>query len=410
LTPLALAIVLAVAAGFGVWLYVGPARPESAAASLLGTADYLEERVEERLESGTPRDRAEAMALMRQALLRDPASPYRWSTMGELLAESGDNDRARYCFRRAVELGPNIPPVLMRAANFHFTHGAAREGLECTRKILGLVRQYDGVVFSTCERMGVRVAEVIAHGMPADKAAHTALLQHLLTGEAAADAAVAWRWLEGLGECDTALTSQYVEFLLKHAAYSEAREVWARRLGRQNPGYPGSNRVFNGGFESEPLKEGLDWRVTPAEGVSADRGTGGRSGRWSLHIRFEGQSNLDYRHISQRVVAEPGAYRFSAWVRADEVTTDEGVRFRIRDAGRDPRVDVTTAQVVGTTDWTELAAVVVVPAPVRLLAVELIRRPSLKFDNKISGTVRVDDVRLARISHQQPAAARDSRP
>jgi hypothetical protein len=35
---------------------------------------------------------------------------------------------------------------------------------------------------------------------------------------------------------------------------------------------------------------------------------------------------------------------------------------------------------------------------VRLLAVELIRRPSLKFDNKISGTVWVDDVRLVTTS------------
>jgi cytochrome c-type biogenesis protein CcmH/NrfG len=61
-----------------------------------------------------------AVEAFTMALRRDPASPYRWCELGETLLEAGRVGPARYCLRRAVELGGGTPSVLMRAANLHF--------------------------------------------------------------------------------------------------------------------------------------------------------------------------------------------------------------------------------------------------------------------------------------------------
>ena len=151
-----LAAVLALGAACGLWLYYG--QPETLLP--LASAGYLEEQAEQALEAGAA-GRPRARALLRQALARDPASPYRWCTLAEVLADSGDLETARTCFRRAVELGPNLPPVRMRAANFCFSHGRTSEGLSETRRILELVRDYDEAVFSTWQRMGVSTAQAL---------------------------------------------------------------------------------------------------------------------------------------------------------------------------------------------------------------------------------------------------------
>jgi tetratricopeptide (TPR) repeat protein len=56
----------------------------------------------------------------RTALARDPAYPYRWCDLGEALFSAHDIIHARYCCTRAVELAPQSPPVLLRAASFYF--------------------------------------------------------------------------------------------------------------------------------------------------------------------------------------------------------------------------------------------------------------------------------------------------
>src|SRR5437762_7657711 len=78
---------------------------------LLGSAD--------RFASGGQQDRAVALANLQEALRRNVASPYRWCDVGEALLAAGRIKEARYCVVRAVELGPQIPPVLWRAAQFY---------------------------------------------------------------------------------------------------------------------------------------------------------------------------------------------------------------------------------------------------------------------------------------------------
>ncbi len=58
------------------------------------------------------------MRLFEQSVWRDLASPYRWSDLGTALQAENEIIPARYCFAHAVQLGPNVPPIRLCAANF----------------------------------------------------------------------------------------------------------------------------------------------------------------------------------------------------------------------------------------------------------------------------------------------------
>ncbi len=350
----------------------------------------------ERLWAGELEGPAGAVEAFTAAVRRDPASPYRWCELGEALAESGQIERARYCFRRGAALGPGTPSVLMRVANFHFGREETRQALAYTRQVLELTPEYDQAVFGSYARLGVRLGEALAHGIPHEKRAAQAWFRQLLAGGSTGDAAEVWRWLAGSGFGETRLADEYAAFLLRARQYEEAARVWASQPGASADGYPERNLLFNGGFERAPAGETLDWRISGLEGAEAARDDAvAASGRWSLRIHFEGRANVTYQHVMQRAVAKPGPCRFQALLRTAGITTDQGIGFQIADAEDPGRLDVKTPRLLGTHDWTRIERTFVAPPQTRLLEVRVIREPSLKFDNKIGGTAWIDDVRLA---------------
>jgi tetratricopeptide (TPR) repeat protein len=116
---------------------------------------------------GTPAGLAGSVGLDRQALARNPASPYRWCDLAEALLASGDTRRARDGFSQALRLGPGIPPIPLHAAGFCLRQNETRPALRTMARILALVPNYDGPLFSCYDRMGVSLDEVLAHGVPA---------------------------------------------------------------------------------------------------------------------------------------------------------------------------------------------------------------------------------------------------
>ena len=121
-------------------------------------------------------------------------------------------------------------------------------------------------------------------------------------------------------------------------------------------------------------------------------------GKSALRITFDGSGNIDFKNVSQTLVVKPGRYRFSAAIRSENITTDQGVLFRIFDTQAENRLSVETEATRGTTAWHEIALTLVVPPATRSLQVQVVRRPSLRFDNKISGSVWIDQVSLTPVN------------
>jgi len=350
----------------------------------------------ERLAGGSREDAAVALENLEEALRRNVASPYRWCDLGEALLAAGRIEEARYCFIRAVELGPQIPPVLWRAAQFYIQVHEPNRSQEYMGKMLELLPEYKELVFDAYFSNRGDVSDTLEHGFSPQSPLAKDYFRYLLVHATLEDVKKAWDWLKSHSIADDPLAGEYVDLLIKKGEYLLAVDTWKRTAGHYDNAYLRPNLVFNGDFESQPLQSGLDWRFPETPGVVIKRdSTAAFSGSSSLQIEFDGERNIDFRHLTHDVVAPPGHYHFRALVRTSELTTDQGIRFRLVDSSG--RLNLETTQLTGTHDWTPVDLDFTLAGPVRLLRIEVVRQPSAKFDNKIRGRAWVDSVSLVRL-------------
>ena len=91
---------------------------------------------------------------------------------------------------------------------------------------------------------------------------------------------------------------------------------------------------------------------------------------------------MSYNHVRQVVPLPAGQYRLTAWAKTKGLTTNEGPRLAVD--------GLNTDSLTGTSDWTPLELRFQLPEP-KAVVVHIVRTPSQKFDNKIEGTVWLDD-------------------
>ena len=207
----------------------------------------------------------------------------------------------------------------------------------------------------------------------------------------------AWRWVSARAFADDRLAGQYVEALVRRKRFEEAAAAWKQHLGERGAGYRQETHLYNGDFEQEASGSIFDWRLSPTGAVrlSIDSSIT-RSGARSLRIELGGKENVAYCGVAQRTVLGGGAYRIRAYVKAEGLSTDRGPTVRVFDVDSPGRLDVRTEEVTGTQDWRALERTFTVGGGSRLIEVQLSREPSLKFDNKIRGTLWLDEVSLVR--------------
>jgi hypothetical protein len=376
---------------------------QSGSRFLLGDEELQVRRAYTAIGKGDTSGLAESIRIFSALLARNPASPYRWCDLGDAFLEAGEVDKARYCFSRARELGPRIAPILIRLVNFHFRLGETTAALPIMTQILDQIPEFDQLIFSYYTRMGFSLEEILDHGMPPNPRVARSYFRHLLQAGSAADLEQAWIWMGSHNFADESLTCEYVSALVGKRKYQESADIWSRFLGPRKRDYGTTNYLFNGDFESEPAKCGLDWQTSERPDVEVKReSTVAHSGKWSLRIRFQPEENLNYGNFSQTAYVRPGRVRFRAYLRTSDITTDKGVGFHIFDPESSARLDVVTEQFTGTSDWQSVEKTFVVPRETRVLAVQVIRQPSQKFDYKIRGTIWIDDVSLVGLTPLGP--------
>jgi hypothetical protein len=361
--------------------------------ALLCTNATLLERGRQQLDGAGIDNAAKAVDTFEIALRRDPQNAYRWSDLGKAYLDSGQRDRAEYCYQRVLALAPHFPALLLRAANFYFQIGNPQAALPITARILALTPGYDAIVFSEYARLADRVDNVLQFGIPDTDRAARSWLRFLMQSGRLQDEQRSWQWVSERRHVDEVLAGEYVAFLIRQGHPEWAASAWAEYLGKHAGDYGKPNYLFNGDFLSEPVSSPFDWNLARTLGVEVDRDFT-QPGRCALRIAFAGTQNLGVPLASQLAYVKPGPYRFQAMIRTEGVTTDEGLRFRIADAEVPSRLDLVFGNFTDTHPWTPVQHDLVVPRATRLLEVQVIRRPSLKFDNKVGGTVWVDALSL----------------
>lgn len=400
LAVLTAGLLLLAASSAGLLFTVGEARGEiPGALRFLAPSQALEREAAELIAREGPSAFPRAETVLRDAVRRDPSSAYRWAALGEHYLATERIAQARRCMTRAAELGPSMAQILIRNANFHFALDEPAAAMSYGRRILALIPDYDALVFAVYARMGIPAAEVLKSGVPPLGRPAAAYFRSLVERGAESELDPVWNWLEAHGWSNDRLASDYAGHLLARNEYTSAMRIWARHLGQRRGVYPDLNRVYNGGFEEEFTPAVLDWKLRPADGAMSSRESGMvHGGKTSLRVDFLGVTNVAFDHVAQAVVVEPGAYRFRAFIKTNDITTDQGVRFRIADAVSPARFETITDGINGTIDWTAVERTIRIPSATHLVNVQVVRQASMKFDNKIRGTAWVDDVSLTPVA------------
>lgn len=345
--------------------------------------------------AGTPEDLRQAVRLYQSLVRRNPGSPYRWCDLAEAHLAAGGLASARTAFAQAERVGPGVPQTLLRAAGFHLRLGEHVAALRRMARILALTPAYDRLIFSYYDKIGVDFSNVLKVGIPPELRPARSYFQYLLLTAPVHQVTQAWDWLRSLGFQSGELAGAFTTRLLGEGQAGQAWAAWSAYVGPGDDDYPVHNLIYNGDFEQPLLPSPFDWRISPTSGASASLDQSGCiSGRQCLHIEFRGTDNLTYQHVSQIVFVKPGRYRFQASLRAQSITTDQGVGIRIRDYANPSRLDRTTERLLGSTGWCTVQLEFSVSPPARLLVVQVFRERSLKFDNQISGSVWIDFARL----------------
>jgi hypothetical protein len=342
----------------------------------------------------------EIVLLYQNATRLSPHDAHFWADLGAGCDWAGRSNDALDAFQRARRLFPNSPEINWRLANFYVRAGKIPEAL----RTLQMVLQEDGTagrrVF-TLATNATRDRNALLEMLPPQPPVFFDYLNFLIERGDIVGAEEVWARILQLGlPFDLREAFPYLDGLIQHGELGQLSKTWsalAQRFPAQVQSLvPSSNLVTNGGFESDILNGGLDWRVLPIEGsvVSLDP-VGVFEGVRALRITFDGSRNIDYGHVFQYVpVQAKTRYRFSGHMRVQDITTDSGPRFQACDAYDMGNIFVSSENLVGTSGWSEQHAEFTTLPDTRLLLLRVVRSVSNKLDNQIAGAVWIDDVRL----------------
>ncbi|PYU14108.1 MAG: hypothetical protein DMG29_10385 [Acidobacteria bacterium] len=325
-----------------------------------------------------------AISLYRRALDVDPRSAFYWTDLANAYETAGDPANAREAFLMAKSVHPVSAQVAWRYGNFLLRQEQLAEAFAEIRRAVTTDPKLAALAISRCWRSSRDTERVLGQAMPATIHAYQASLDFFVADHEPDAALLVWK---------------------RRGRVEEARVVWGQALGIAGlPGQGYSSQpslVWDGGFESELTNGGFGWRYQDLPGATVEFDTETRhSGARSLRVTFDGSANLDFRHLMQLVPVEPNTrYRFTAFLRTKELSTNSGIHFMVYP--RNPQsVALFTPNLVGTQPWTLAETEFITSPETHLVEVVLRRIPSQKLDNKIQGTVWVDDVSLRAVSPQ----------
>jgi tetratricopeptide (TPR) repeat protein len=347
-----------------------------------------------------------AVSYYQRALALEPQSANTWMDLADAREELGDMAQAREAFERAQKAYPISADVAWRYANFLFRQKDIREAFVQVHRALQANPSLADAAFSFCWHANPDINEILDEALPRSAPVYLEAIRFLSSEHASGSALEVWKRLDALhSKIELKPVFPLLDELVAENLASEARTVWERAVqmaGVSQPAPPDGSLVWDGGFEGDFIEGGFGWRWSPHPGAQyAFDSEVKRSGERSLRITFDGRQNLNFGDLSQYVPVEPGTtYQFSAYVKTDDITTNRGISFAVfdpRDPGGTGRL---TPELTGTHPWTHLELSFPAGPETHFIMLLLRRVPSEKVDNKLQGTVWVDDVSLV------PAAGR----
>src|ERR1700682_5219481 len=336
------------------------------------------------------------------ALSLNPASSEIWLDLASAYESEANLVAARDAFLHAKKVYPLSAEVSWRYGNFLLRQGEFESAFAEMRRAVEVDPKRAAEAFSRSLRAGSSMETTLDRVLPHISEAYLDVIWDQSKDGQTGNALKVWDRLASPHPRFSLQDSfPLVDALMAERRIAEASRVWDKAVlfaGLADLQGPPGSVLWDGGFESKVTGDGFSWLFSEGSrdvqiGIDTQEK---HSGNRSLRLIFGGKSNINFAGVCHYVPVQPStAYRFSAWVRARTLTTDQGIRFQLHSLGTQDTSTAVTSDVHGSTPWTRIELPWSSGKDVQELQVCLVRFPSEEAENKIQGTAWVDDVALA---------------
>ncbi len=354
-------------------------------------------------------DTARAIRSYHAALSLNPASWETWLDLAAAYESESNPIEARDAFLHAKKVYPLSAEVSWQYGNFLLRQGEFDPAFTEMRLAAEADPRRAAEAFSRSLRAGSSVDTALDRILPPISEAYLDVIRDQSADGRTANALKVWDRLATLHPRFALYDSfPLVSALMNERRLAEAARVWDQAVvfaGLADVQSPPGSVLWDGGFESNVKGFGFSWLISEgfhAVQVSIDSQQK-HSGNNSLRLTFDGKSNVNFAGVCHYVPVHPStAYRFSAWVRTNGLTTDQGIRFQLHSLGTLDMSAVVTPEIHGTVSWAPIELRWSSGRDVQELQVCVVRFPSDETNGKIQGTAWVDDVALVPETAEHP--------
>jgi tetratricopeptide (TPR) repeat protein len=347
-----------------------------------------------------------ALADYRRAIQLNPRSPFYKLDFASALEMAGNNDEADNNFRAAQAAYPISAEVSWKYGNFLLRQNRLSDAYAEIHRALQVDPKLIPLAVSVAWHSDPDIHLLLDQVLPDTPEAYSDALAFFVNEKNPTAAIEAWnRLIEKDPQTDWKRAFPLSDMLIAQEKFEQAGTVWRQALKGTpdfEPGYAGDSLIYDGGFEKDIAGGGFGWRQSDVPGADFDFDTDVKhSGNRSARLTFDGTNNLSYEGLLQYVLVSPSThYLCQGFLRTDQISTESGMRLEILDPKHPQELDMLTQNETGTLPWTLEQANFTTGPQTRLILIRVVRRLSQRLDNKLRGTVWIDDVSLIPIRSQ----------
>jgi hypothetical protein len=324
-----------------------------------------------------------------------------WLDLATAHELAGGTEAARKDYLRAKSSYPKSAEVAWRYGNFLLRAGDLPAAFREIRQAIELEPARAAAAFSRVYRADPNVDEILDQVLPPIPAVYIDVMREATVAKQLGFAQTIWSKLLALKPAlQVRDFDPLVTALANDKDYVMARRVWEQGAAtlKLPPLYrPQGSVIWDPSFESGIEGYIFSWHYKPLEdGVRISLDSGDKvSGAQSLRLSFDGKHNPGMEAACISNLVNPSTnYRFAAWIKTRNLTTEQGVRFRIRSLGGPTNPVVNTPVFQGSMPWTPIDMRWFADANTHGVQICICRDPSDNPDVRISGDAWIDDVNL----------------
>ena len=342
-----------------------------------------------------------ALDAFHHAIALDPHYTEAWLDLATSYELDGNTEATRDAYQRAKGSYPASAEVSWRYGNYLLRAGDLPRAFEELHRALQADPHRAAAAFSRVYRADPNMDDILTKVLPAQANIYIDVIAEATSAKQLGVAQEVWAHLLTLHpHLETGDFNRLVDTLLAAGEDADARRIWDQGIATQSLPpllQPQGSVIWDPSFESGLSNASFAWYFQPVvQGVRTTfDSTQKLSGAQSLRISFDGKQNPNLDIACTFGIVAPGThYLFSGWIKTQELTTNQGISFRVRGLGKDSAPPVDSREIHGTTPWTFIDIPWTVGPEIRRVQVCVHRDPSDNPDVRISGNAWVDDVTL----------------